>query len=155
VYVGFAISSNTFNKYLPPASAIPMFGLTVPAILLLSLLPGPSTPHLQSLVEQAMVSLRWLEDTIIPPAWTAESPSQNFSISPNGVQELHQISAYEPVRLWGDSVESLWRVTMTFGAKRSTWGMLTSRLLMWRSMVGEKSSAGEWARREAIRNLGL
>jgi len=137
------------------SSAIPVFGLAAPVILQLSLLPGPPIRHLPSLVAQAVDSLRRLEDTVISSAWTTKPRTQDLSMSMHGAQGLHDLpTCDDPVQLWGNSVESLWRATMTFEVKNSTWDALTSRLLLWRAMVGEKSTLGEWARREAVHNLG-
>lgn len=56
--------------------------------------------------------------------------------------------------LWGGVIMTLWRVVMGFDAKSPAWDGLALRLLVWRCVAGEKEGAeGEWARREALRNL--
>jgi nucleolar pre-ribosomal-associated protein 1 len=69
---------------------------------------------------------------------------------------LEPMSEQDPVQVWGEGVEALWRITMTLESKTPTWDALTCRLLLWRAIVGEDGSAvGEWARKEVVRNLGM
>lgn len=76
----------------------------------------------------------------------------NASSPPHSAFRLHEAPACDDhVQVWGDAVEALWRITMTFETKISAWDTLTCRLLLWRAMVGEDASVvGEWARREVI-----
>lgn len=58
--------------------------------------------------------------------------------------------------LWGKAIVTLWRVVMGFDTKPLSWDGLTLRVIVWRCIAGERDVAeGEWARREAIRNLRL
>ena len=70
----------------------------------------------------------------------------------HGALGLHEAPACDDhVQVWGDAVETLWRIAMTFETKISAWNTLTCRLLLWRAIVGEDASVvGEWARREVI-----
>src|SRR5262245_51951653 len=103
---------------------------------------------------QAVESLRRLESTIESSAFPSDG-KRSPQPPPHTAYTLHENHIEKcSVQMWGEIVEALWRVTMTMEDKPSTWGSLTSRLLVWRSMVGvEGSEIGEWARREVVRNL--
>lgn len=63
-------------------------------------------------------------------------------------------SAGASLVLWGNVIVTLWRVVMGFSTKPPSWDALTLRLLIWRCIAGERGGVeGEWARREAVRNL--
>ena len=73
---------------------------------------------------------------------------------PHSAQTLHLSPASVGLRTWGTCVEALWQVAMRLETKCAEWDMLTARLLLWRSLVGEEGSeVGEWARREVVKNL--
>jgi nucleolar pre-ribosomal-associated protein 1 len=123
------------------------------------LLPGLAPSGLSAVVDLGTKHVEHLERAIdvpqafpIPLRSMADPPS-----SPHDARELqHFLDACGcDAWLWGQSVELLWRVTMTVMDKNSmlsAWTALTPRLLLWRSLVGEERSAvGEWARRETVR----
>jgi hypothetical protein len=63
-------------------------------------------------------------------------------MSLHGAHGLHELAVYDdPVRLRGESLESLWRVTMTLDVKTPTRDAQFSRLLIWRS-IREKCTTG-------------
>ena len=64
----------------------------------------------------------------------------------------HSIDA-SAISFWGYCVENLWRAAMSTDEASEAWGALTSRLLIWRAIVGDTSQVGEWARREVVLNL--
>lgn len=60
----------------------------------------------------------------------------------------------DPLILWGKVVVTLWQVVMGFSTKPTSWDRLTTRLVIWRCIAGETEVLeGEWARKEAVRNL--
>ena len=133
-----------------------VFAITVSVALRLSLLPGPSIPHFSSLVDQLLRSLKRFEGEInIPLSYRKGHATQSQTLPlHDALGLLESPSSYDPVQVWGEGVEALWRVTMTLENKILAWDALTCRLLLWRSMVGEDGSAvGEWTRREVVRNL--
>jgi len=147
-----------FLTFWLSASTEVSFGLVAPSILRLGLLPGPLTPHLSALLTKAAGCLRKLEGSIDIATYTQSTsePRHNHAIPPHKAQGLHEPPTFRhPLQLWGKSVEALWRVSMLLEEKHPTWDGLSCRLLVWRSIVGERGSlVGEWARRETIRNLG-
>jgi nucleolar pre-ribosomal-associated protein 1 len=100
-------------------------------------------------------------DTFAPPhhahrLWDVPSASTRVSV--------------DPLRIWGAAIEGLWRVCMVDGPgggqqemtdslhihqrRTAIWQALTSRLLIWRALVGARASPlGEWARREVMENM--
>jgi nucleolar pre-ribosomal-associated protein 1 len=148
---------NKPDPFASVSSTISVLAQAAPVILRLSLIPGTSIPQLPSLVIQAVDSLRCLEGSIgnhTFPSKTAIHDGKRSS-PPHTAHTLHDnhVEKYA-VQVWGEVIEALWRVTMSLEDKPSTWGKLTCRLLVWRSMVGaEGSEIGEWARKEVVRNL--
>lgn len=76
---------------------------------------------------------------------------------PHRGQGLHDVpKTEEPLWSWGEIVERLWRAAMSLGddgtrAHVHVWAMLTSRLVVWRALVGEEATrVGEWARKEGV-----
>jgi len=64
------------------------------------------------------------------------------------------LSGDDSLALWGKIIATLWRVIMGFNVKPSSWDGLTLRLLVWRSIAGERGTTeGEWARREVVCSL--
>jgi nucleolar pre-ribosomal-associated protein 1 len=72
---------------------------------------------------------------------------------PHSGEELHVAGDHDLLLTWGKSVEYLWQASMTLSHKPLVWDALTSRLLIWRSVVGESSAVGEWARMVTVENL--
>jgi nucleolar pre-ribosomal-associated protein 1 len=140
----------------PNELGMTVFALTVSVTLRLSLLPGPPIPHLSLLVEQLLGSLKRFEKEMrLPLSYHNGHAAQSQTLRLHGALGLLEApSSHDPVQIWGEGVEALWRITTTFERKLSAWDALTCRLLLWRSVVGEDGSVvGEWARKEVIRNL--
>jgi nucleolar pre-ribosomal-associated protein 1 len=139
--------------------------LSIRLIARFSRIESIGTKSLVSLIHQALLVLKALESNVkyqpssaVPPLDELVPPPQHSSHS------LHDKLVFDDVNLfcvWGRSVESLWQSAMSLdpGYHNSTspgdiWNHLTSRLLVWRGLVGaEASPLGEWARVECIRNL--
>lgn len=145
-----------FLLTLSPVNTLPIFSLAVQVILRLSVLPGPAIPGLVPLLAQATDCLKVLENTTMMTI-----SSIDLSAVPNQPRPPHQsVGLHESyhteneLQVWGKSVEALWRVSMTLEEKSSSWDILTTRLLIWRAVVGEDGSElGEWARRELLQNI--
>ncbi|KZT20563.1 hypothetical protein NEOLEDRAFT_1140540 [Neolentinus lepideus HHB14362 ss-1] len=131
----------------------------VPAIVRVSLsLVGVIVAGLPSLLDKTFKWLLHFEANIqseINQSWKYPVSAQPVPSPPHRSQTLHAVPERDPVLVWGQSVESLWRVSMTLDEKSCSWDGLTSRLLIWRALVGpEVSPVGEWARRQAVSNMG-
>ncbi|KAF8208911.1 ribosome 60S biogenesis N-terminal-domain-containing protein [Mycena galopus ATCC 62051] len=127
-----------------------------PVIWRLSALPGPSAYSLPELLDFSVTGLKLLEIHVDLPRSrmtilkTASAPS----LPPHSGEELQVVEDLSPFLAWGKSVEYLWQASMTLSDRPSVWDTLTSRLLVWRSVVGEQGSAvGEWARILTVQNL--
>lgn len=116
-------------------------------------------PHLGALLTQALKGLEKFEtsqDISLELNKTSSPEESARSLPPHGAHGLHELGgSTDLVRAWGESVEMLWRVGMTFDDKPSTWDALSNRLLIWRSVAGMECTVGEWARKEVIHNLRL
>ncbi|KAH9887708.1 ribosome 60S biogenesis N-terminal-domain-containing protein [Cubamyces lactineus] len=137
-----------------------VFTTLVPVMLRLSVLPGEPTPHLAELLARGVRGLQELEAEIaIPASGQLTLPldvdqDEAVPVRLHRSQHLFDPAPTLSIDLWGECVESLWRVSMTLPAKTREWDALSSRLLLWRSIAGaERSAAGEWARREVLENL--
>jgi len=134
-----------------------VFGSMISVTLRLSLLPGPSIPRLQLLVDKLLQSLKRFEKGVkLPVSYRKDHRAARSQTLPlhSALGLLEHTSGHDPVQVWGEGVEALWRITMTLENKTAAWDALTCRLLVWRAIVGEDGSAvGEWARREVVRNL--
>lgn len=110
------------------------------------------------LLDQATDRLKLLEASAHIPHVLDENPrlKQSRPLPPHRSHGLYEPYPVDnPLQLWGDSVEALWRVTMTFEEKSAAWDALSSRLVIWRAIVGEEVSAvGEWVRTEVVQNIG-
>lgn len=137
-----------------------MLALAARVTLRLSLLPGPISPNLPPLLHQAVECLRQLEKVqTLPTSWEAPVPHlvPSRGSPPHGASGLHEIHGIDdPMLNWGEAVESLWRVSMQLEKKTAAWDALTSRLLIWRAIIGAEGSAtGEWVRREVASGWSL
>ncbi|KAJ7670238.1 ribosome 60S biogenesis N-terminal-domain-containing protein [Mycena rosella] len=129
-----------------------------PVVLRLSSLPGPSPLALPELLDHCLDGVKLLETGLdIPRSRTM--PLRTGSVPdmpPHSGQELQLVGDYDPLQTWGKSVEYLWQASMTLADKPPVWDALTSRLLVWRSVVGEEGSpVGEWARKATLQNWTL
>ena len=139
------------------ASTKTVLPFTISVALRLSLLPGLPIPHMPLLIGRLLQLLKSFEKEVILPISHRKERSavRSWTSPPHGAHGLFESTGnHDPLEVWGDGVEALWRVTMSLESKIPTWDALTCRLLLWRAIVGEDSSAvGEWARREVVRNL--
>lgn len=110
---------------------------------------SPGDPDLLRMVDLALKSASVLESGL--------RIQDEIPVDPEGPGP--ELRSKHPLRdpslvLWGEIIVTLWRVVMGFDMKPTSWDGLTLRLLIWRCITGERGAAeGEWARREAIRNL--
>ncbi|KAJ7250903.1 ribosome 60S biogenesis N-terminal-domain-containing protein [Mycena haematopus] len=127
-----------------------------PVIWRLAALPGPSAHALPELLDYSLDGLKLFEAHLdVPRSRTRGLISGSVPcMPPHGGEELHVMGDYSPLLTWGRSVEYLWQASMTLPDRPPVWDALTSRLLVWRSVVGEESSpVGEWARILTVQNL--
>ncbi|KAK0205877.1 ribosome 60S biogenesis N-terminal-domain-containing protein [Desarmillaria ectypa] len=132
-----------------------VLSLAARVLLRLALLPGPLIPSSASLLNRTVYCLQETEKQI---EWKPLGMSKS---APTPLSSLHtklhlfNNTSDDPVREWGQAVELLWRVSMTFPNKEPAWDLLSSRLLIWRTLVdaADFSGVAEWARAEIIRNL--
>jgi len=111
---------------------------------------SPGDPDLLRVVDLALKSANALESGLGIQDGT---PVDSEDLGP-ALRSKHS-SGDASLVLWGKVVVTLWRVVMGFNVKPTSWDGLTIRLLIWRCVAGERGTAeGEWARREAVRNLG-
>ena len=109
---------------------------------------SPGDPDLPRVVDLALKSVNTLESSLRIQDGT-QIDSKDL-----GTDFHSKRSGDTSLALWGKVVVTLWRVVMGFDIKPSSWDRLTLRLLIWRSIAGEKGATeGEWARQEVVRNL--
>ena len=127
-------------------------------MLRLSLLPGPRIPQLALLTEDLVELLLRSEKHIHVVESDYKQPHVTCSSLQPPYRGVEVHGSYYPESLlhaWGGLVESLWQVLMTFENKTAAWDIVTCRLLLWRSFVGEEGTrVGEWARQEVVRSIG-
>ncbi len=131
-----------------------MLSLVARVLLRLALLPGPLIPTSASLLNRTVHCLEEMERQIEwKPLESRRAPTPLSSLHTK--LHLFNNTSEDPVREWGQTVESLWRVSMTFSNKEPAWDLLSSRLLIWRALMDAADDSGiaEWARLEVIRNL--
>ncbi|KAF9460940.1 ribosome 60S biogenesis N-terminal-domain-containing protein [Collybia nuda] len=141
------------------ANASSIFPFAASALLRLVLLKGPCIADLSRLLDHGLAHLKQMELTlVIPPSGTRLYTSKKtIPTAPYRAHDIHELYSDEDrLRTWGNVVEALWRVAMSLDDKDPVWGALTSRLLVWRAIVGaEGSSLGEWARKQVVYNMGI
>ncbi|GJE99428.1 ribosome 60S biogenesis N-terminal-domain-containing protein [Phanerochaete sordida] len=111
---------------------------------------APVPTELDILVAQSLLRLEALEKGLQLESSPASLSAPKAPHSPSG---LWQPVDGSTLSLWGFCVETLWRAAMSTDERSAAWDALTSRLLLWRSLAGDASQIGEWARREVVRNL--
>ena len=134
-----------------------MFIASIPVLLRLSLLPGAPVAHIPAMLAH---SLHWIaefeRDIPVPPPGSIlpslRRGDRNQSVTLHRSQQLFDPPPSLSIETWGECIEALWRVSMTWPERTQTWDAITSRLLLWRS-IAEGSTVGEWARRQVIENL--
>ncbi|THH13851.1 hypothetical protein EW146_g6413 [Bondarzewia mesenterica] len=129
--------------------------LSARLILRLSMLPKPVIPNLPNLLSKCLAWLVQLEEDIVDlqDLTSLASDTPRVSLAPHSSYNLHDQPVVSSARVWGGVVEALWRASMVLSEKDAAWDELTSRLLIWRSMVGEGCEIGEWVRREVMQNM--
>ncbi|KAI0938875.1 hypothetical protein AcW1_004074 [Taiwanofungus camphoratus] len=142
-----------------PSCTKSVFHCVVPVVLRLSLLSGPSIPRMEFLMKRCILWLRSSEADLRVPLSsqtlrTLRDQCNTKFMPPHHAPRLFDIPEPNSIDIWGSCVEALWRVSMTQERKFAEWDELTCRLLIWRSIAGKDgSAAGEWARREVVKNL--
>lgn len=123
-------------------------------VLRLSLMRGAPKHYLHPVLGHAVIYLKQLEPSIQLCGQSGEIPvsMRELASPPHRAQGLHIIpSIANSFLAWGKIVEAFWRVSMALDHRTPVWDTLTSRLLIWRGIVGEDGSpVGEWARKESI-----
>ncbi|RPD59503.1 hypothetical protein L227DRAFT_654118 [Lentinus tigrinus ALCF2SS1-6] len=153
-----AVASRCLRTILHhPACTQDVFVASVPVLLRVSLLPGKPVAHIPALLTR---SVRWLieleKDVHIPTSCSVIPPDggDKASVKLHHSQHLFDAPSLPSMEVWGECVEAMWRVSMSLPERTQAWDAITSRLLVWRSVVGvEGSPVGEWARREVTINL--
>ncbi|KAJ7644108.1 ribosome 60S biogenesis N-terminal-domain-containing protein [Roridomyces roridus] len=135
---------------LKPEVVLP---IAAPVVLRLGALPGPCPSTFAELLDSCLKGLVLLE-THLDISQTSILPSVASDLPPHGGEDLQAAADRDPLLTWGTSVECFWQASMTLPGKSLVWDALTSRLLVWRSIVGEERSVvGEWARKLTVKNL--
>lgn len=126
-------------------------------VLRLSLMEGATKHCLEPVLRHAVAYLKTLESRtqLRPPVrpGTTSFSAPELASPPHGAQGLHIIPTLtDAFGAWGAVVEALWRVSMALDDRVPEWGILTSRLLIWRASAGDDGSQlGEWVRKESVR----
>ncbi|KAG6873594.1 hypothetical protein C0995_013967 [Termitomyces sp. Mi166 len=132
------------------------FPLVIQAVLRLSLLPGSQVANLPLLIQKLVECLKDLEaSATVPPASIYSHPLR-FDPHPHHLHcshDIHERISCVPLQAWGNSVEALWRILMTLKDASESWGILTSRMLVWRAMTGTAYGVAEWTRAQVICNM--
>ncbi|KAJ3866171.1 ribosome 60S biogenesis N-terminal-domain-containing protein [Lentinula novae-zelandiae] len=141
----------------------PIFHLFSGVLLRLALLPNSSSTHISRILNRCVSAIKDQErDNIL----LSVAPSTSITASgalfeaPHGAFRLFEVpplseSAFCEAQ--GESIEQLWRVAMLVDVKENlpAWDELSSLLLLWRARKGEYSVVGEWARKEAVKNIQI
>jgi nucleolar pre-ribosomal-associated protein 1 len=131
-------------------------------ILRLNLVPGLTATPIQGAIVLASSKLQVLEATL--DLSTASSSAMALHLKsdeaflppiPHTPHAVESSDGNEFLK-WGACVEALWRSCMELETKSAAWDALSTRMLLWRSIVGPQgSSAGEWARRQVVAIIGV
>ncbi|KAJ6508841.1 ribosome 60S biogenesis N-terminal-domain-containing protein [Mycena sanguinolenta] len=127
-----------------------------PVIWRLAALPGTPAHSLCELLASSLDALKLFETQLdLPRSRTRGLMSGSVPcMPPHSGEELHVMGDYSLLLTWGQSVEYLWQASMTLSDRPPVWDVLTSRLLVWKSIAGEEGSpVGEWARILTLQNL--
>ena len=146
------------NPFFWLATALENLVHATPVILRLALLPGCPLNNLSILLDHGLNCLSKFEKEVkfcstVSQTLLVTDPLGSLHRS-SGLHQPHLMK--NPLRLWGLIVEMLWRSAMTQEQKCPAWDLLTPKLLVWRTIVGEEGSqVGEWARTQVLRNVAL
>ncbi|KAI0092903.1 ribosome 60S biogenesis N-terminal-domain-containing protein [Irpex rosettiformis] len=141
-----------------PACSRTVFAYAVRVILRLSALPMASNPQIEDFISLSIKHLAALENALQIPHSADDSSERLVGIlcpAPHRSYVLWKAIEADELELWGQCVESLWSATMQVGERSAAWDALTARLLIWRANAGQRSTVGEWARREVVRNISV
>ncbi|KAJ3881336.1 hypothetical protein F5051DRAFT_476344, partial [Lentinula edodes] len=139
----------------------PIFHLFSGVLLRLALLPGSSSTQISRILTRCVSAIKDQErDNIllsVAPSTSITGPGALFK-APHGAFRLFEVPPLSESALCeaqGESIEQLWRVAMLVDVEENlpAWDELSSLLLLWRARKGEHSVVGEWARREAVKNM--
>lgn len=149
-----------------PTTLPTVFPLAVRTVVRLSLIPTLGAQSLCGLLAQCLEAMSIFETNVSQPVdWKARTAVPQFDDlvppprhSSHGLHDKLMFDEDAMFVVWGRCVESLWRAIMSAdpGTSQTTsiWNATTTRLLIWRGLVGpEASPLGEWARVECVRNL--
>lgn len=110
--------------------------------------------ELSSVLEAFVVQLAIVEQTLDTPIRDRSHSTSSDVLPPHRSQGLHRLDFLDDLNSWGCIVEDLWKASMSCDGNRAPWDRLTSRLLLWRAIVGERGSpVGEWARKQTVSML--
>ncbi|KAJ3798099.1 ribosome 60S biogenesis N-terminal-domain-containing protein [Lentinula aff. detonsa] len=141
--------------------SFPIAHLITRIVLRIALLSGTLPPQMPKLLTRCVSVIKEQErNWTLLPVTSAGSMIASGPLfpAPHGAFKLHeipQLSESASGEAQGESIEQLWRVAMLVDVDRklAAWDELTSLLLLWRASKGEHSVVGEWARREAVKNM--
>lgn len=105
------------------------------------------------LIQRLVDCLKDLEASVtVPPTSISSYP---FKLNPHPVclhrsHDIHDAPNFVPLQVWGGSVEVLWRILMSLKDASSMWGIVTSRMLVWRMITGATDDDAEWTRVQVV-----
>ncbi len=122
-------------------------------ILRLCLLSEAPPSNLKTLLDAVLGYLKQCETSNrLTLILHSEEPTNLLPLPPHRSDRLYEVrESSDALREWGTSIELLWRATMQLEEKVQFWDALTSRLLIWKAIIGTgKSLVADWASREAL-----
>jgi len=135
-----------------------VYAYIVRVVLRLSIVPTVSSSQMNALIQSCVQYLAILETGLQVPESALEVPGylkkRATTSAPYRSTSLWNPAEARGLHLWGECIESLWSAAMRLEDVCSDWDALTARLLIWRALVGHRTSeVGEWARREVLDNM--
>jgi len=117
-------------------------------LLRLAQLPGAKISSLVLTLSRCVSRLEQVEHSIQarPQAALEEINAQTLHTSLNVGNE----PSLSDIGKWGETVASLWKVSMLLSSESPEWDALSSRMLLWRCLVGDNCIEGEWVRKQTI-----
>ena len=124
---------------------------------------GGEIHEFPELLERAVGCLETFEEKTKLEVTSSSSSPRLSAVTPQPqppphlAHSLHSpVPLSDPLSAWGSCIEMLWRAVMLDQrTSKAVWDALTSRVVLWRGLVGRKgvSEVGEWVRVECVRNL--
>jgi len=110
------------------------------------------------IISSLVSAIRSIEEQIMASGTVVEDVAL-FQIRHPEARAWHDLPADSPdIWIWGRCVELLWEVVMRDKREdnglNGAWDELTSRLILWNAMSSD-SDAGEWVRKETIRQMKM